>query len=115
HPATDIGYLLGKNPNRSQSFSLAFGQAHVFYPIARKEQCTAALLLDIDPVALVRGRRGSSGDSGLLAQYVNDRPYVASYETGLIWSMPDQRRDRIDLFQGALTYRQQFEFISCEK
>jgi len=77
-PATDIGYLLGKNPNRRQSFSIAFGQAHVFYPIAGKEQCTAALLLNIDPVALVRGRRGCSADAGLLAQYVNDRPYVAS-------------------------------------
>ena len=77
-PATDIGYLLGKNPNRRQSFPIAFGQAHVFYPIAVEDQCTAALLLDIDPVALVRGRRGSSRDSGLLAQYVNDRPYVAS-------------------------------------
>ena len=77
-PATDIGYLLGKNPNRRQSFSMPFGQAHVFYPLAGQERCTAALLLDIDPVALVRGRRGSSGDAGLLAQYVNDRPYVAS-------------------------------------
>ena len=77
-PATDIGYLLGKNPNRSQSFSLAFGQGHVFYPVATEERCTVSLLLDIDPVALVRGRRGSSADSGLLGQYVNDRPYVAS-------------------------------------
>ena len=78
HPATDIGYLLGQNPNRCQSFSIAFGQAHVFYPIAGEDQCAAALLLYIDPVALVRGRRASAGDLGLLAQYVNDRPYVAS-------------------------------------
>src|SRR5262245_52630266 len=77
-PATDIGYLLGKNPARTQSFSVSFGEAHVFYPVADETKCTAALLLDIDPVALVRGRRGSSGDSGLLTQYVNDRPYVAS-------------------------------------
>ncbi len=77
-PATDIGYLLGKNPNRTQSFSLAFGEAHVFYPVATEERCAAALLLDVDPVGLVRGRRGSSGDTGLLGQYVNDRPYVAS-------------------------------------
>src|SRR5690349_8650797 len=77
-PATDIGYLLGKNPNRSQSFPVAFGQVHVFYPVAREEQCTVALLMDVDPVALVRGRRGSGGDGGLLTQYVNDRPYVAS-------------------------------------
>lgn len=74
-PATDLGYLLGKNPARAQSFELAFGQAHVFYPEAEESACTAALLLDVDPVGLVRGR----GDGeGALDQYVNDRPYVAS-------------------------------------
>lgn len=77
-PATDIGYLLGKNPNRLQSFPAAVGQVHVFYPVAREDECTVALLMDIDPIALVRGRRGSGTDAGLLGQYVNDRPYVAS-------------------------------------
>ena len=77
-PATDLGYLLHKNPFRLQSFQLSFGQAHVFYPEATRERCTAALLLDIDPVALVRSRRGPSGEGGTLDQYVNDRPYVAS-------------------------------------
>ena len=77
-PATDLGYLLHKNPSRLQSFPLSFGQAHVFYPEATNERCTAALLLDVDPVALVRNRRGPSGEGGTLDQYVNDRPYVAS-------------------------------------
>ncbi len=77
-PATDLGYLLHKNPARLQSFDLSFGKAHVFYPEASVERCTAALLLDVDPVALVRGRTGSSGEGGRLDQYVNDRPYVAS-------------------------------------
>src|SRR6266542_4284543 len=77
-PATDLGYLLHKNPSRLQSFPLSFGQAHVFYPEATSERCTAALLLDVDPVALVRNRRGPSGEGGTLDQYVNDRPYVAS-------------------------------------
>jgi 3' terminal RNA ribose 2'-O-methyltransferase Hen1 len=74
----DLGYLLHKNPARAQSFELSFGQAHVFYPEATEDRCTAALLLDVDPVGLVRGRRGSDGEGGLLDQYVNDRPYVAS-------------------------------------
>lgn len=73
-PATDLGYLLHKNPAGVQSFTLSFGQAHVFYPEASNERCTAALLLDVDPVQLVRGPRGAAS----LEQYVNDRPYVAS-------------------------------------
>jgi 3' terminal RNA ribose 2'-O-methyltransferase Hen1 len=77
-PATDLGYLLFKNPARAQRVELSFGTAHVFYPEASDERCTAALLLDVDPVGLVRGRRGPEGEGGLLAQYVNDRPYVAS-------------------------------------
>lgn len=77
-PATDLGYLLHKHPARVQTFELSFGKAHVFYPEVGDSRCTAALLLDVDPVGMVRGRRGPSGESGLLAQYVNDRPYVAS-------------------------------------
>ena len=69
-PATDIGYLLHKNPDKVQSFDLSFGKAHVFYPEATPERCTAALLLDVDPVALVRTRRGPSGEGGALDQYV---------------------------------------------
>ncbi len=77
-PATDLGFLLHKNPARAQSFDLSFGRAHVVYPEAGDDRCTAALILDIDPVGLVRGRRGPAGEGGLLTQYVNDRPYVAS-------------------------------------
>ncbi|HET9741283.1 MAG TPA: 3' terminal RNA ribose 2'-O-methyltransferase Hen1 [Terriglobales bacterium] len=77
-PATDIGYLLHKNPDRVQTFELSFGKAHVFYPEATRERCTAALLLDFDPIGLVRGRRGPAGEGDALKQYVNDRPYVAS-------------------------------------
>lgn len=75
-PASDLGFLLHKNPARLQSFEQTFGLAHVFYPEVSPERCTAVLLLEIDPVRLVRG--GSSSESGLLEQYVNDRPYVAS-------------------------------------
>jgi 3' terminal RNA ribose 2'-O-methyltransferase Hen1 len=74
-PATDLGYLLHKNPARNHGLELAFGRAHMFYPEATNDRCTFTLLLDIDPVGLVRGR---GKDGGLLDQYVNDRPYVAS-------------------------------------
>jgi 3' terminal RNA ribose 2'-O-methyltransferase Hen1 len=73
-PATDLGYLLYKNPSEVQSFKLSFGSAHVFYPETNAQRCTVALVLDIDTIDLVRGRR----DGQALDQYVNDRPYVAS-------------------------------------
>lgn len=75
-PATDIGFLLHKNPDKLHTLPLSFGKAHVFYPEATEERCTAALLLDVDPVGLVRKGRGDR--SFALEQYVNDRPYVAS-------------------------------------
>ncbi|MEW6157441.1 MAG: 3' terminal RNA ribose 2'-O-methyltransferase Hen1 [Verrucomicrobiota bacterium] len=77
-PATDLGFLLHKNPARLQSFTLAFGRGHVFYPEVSAERCTMALLVDVDPVGLVRNRRGPSGEGSVLDQYVNDRPYAAS-------------------------------------
>lgn len=75
-PATDLGFLLYKNPAGVQSFDLPFGKVHVFYPDASDELCRVALLLDVDPVRLVRG--GAGKGEGALDQYVNDRPYVAS-------------------------------------
>ncbi|MEU3462809.1 3' terminal RNA ribose 2'-O-methyltransferase Hen1 [Streptomyces sp. NPDC006733] len=80
-PATDLGFLLHKHPEKAQAFSTSYGDAHVFYPEASARICTAALLLEVDPVALVR--RGKGRDQGAtpdaaLAQYVNDRPYAAS-------------------------------------
>jgi 3' terminal RNA ribose 2'-O-methyltransferase Hen1 len=76
-PATDLGFLLHKNPAKVQAFPLSFGKATVFYPESAAERCTAALVLDVDPIGLERDRRGPHGDT-LLDQYVNDRPYVAS-------------------------------------
>jgi 3' terminal RNA ribose 2'-O-methyltransferase Hen1 len=77
-PATDLGYLLHKNPGRHQMAELSFGTAHVYYPEAGQERCCAAVQVDVDPVGLVRGRHGSAGSGLTLAQYVNDRPYAAS-------------------------------------
>lgn len=74
-PATDLGYLLNKHPDRLQSVDLAVGQAHVFYPEASNNLCTACLLLDINPIELVRTR----GQMAFLQEhYVNDRPYTSN-------------------------------------
>ena len=73
---TDLGYLLHKNPCRPQVFELGYGKAFVFYPEISNELTTAALLLDIDPIDLARGKVGST--EGGLFDYVNDRPYVSS-------------------------------------
>ena len=74
-PATDLGFLLHKHPEHVHTREFPFGNATVFYPEANEESCTAALLLDVDPVGMVRGRGGRGGAED---QYVNDRPYVAS-------------------------------------
>ncbi|MFF9211814.1 MULTISPECIES: 3' terminal RNA ribose 2'-O-methyltransferase Hen1 [unclassified Streptomyces] len=80
-PATDLGFLLHKHPDKAQAFSTSYGTAHVLYPEADARRCTAALLLEVDPVALVRRGKGKGrggAPDAALAQYVNDRPYAAS-------------------------------------
>ena len=80
-PATDLGYLLHKHPGKAQAFSTSYGKAHVLYPEASPERCTAALMLEVDAVALVRKGKGKGrggAPDAALAQYVNDRPYAAS-------------------------------------
>ena len=77
-PATDLGHLLHKNPSRVHEVSLSFGRALVFYPEASPARCTVALLLDVDPIELVRGKSGAGDQGFALSDYVNDRPYVAS-------------------------------------
>ncbi|MFD5016321.1 3' terminal RNA ribose 2'-O-methyltransferase Hen1 [Streptomyces chartreusis] len=80
-PATDLGFLLHKHPEKAQRFSTSYGTAHVLYPEADDQRCTAALLLEVDAVALVRRGKGKGrggAPDAALAQYVNDRPYAAS-------------------------------------
>ncbi|MET8828510.1 3' terminal RNA ribose 2'-O-methyltransferase Hen1 [Streptomyces sp. NPDC004610] len=82
-PATDLGFLLHKHPDRAQTFSTSYGTAHVLYPEADPARCTAALLLEVDALALVRRNKADKGKGrgapdAALAQYVNDRPYAAS-------------------------------------
>lgn len=80
-PATDLGFLLHKHPDKAQAFSTSYGKAYVLYPEADPARCTAALLLEVDAVALVRRGKGKGrggAPDAALAQYVNDRPYAAS-------------------------------------
>lgn len=76
-PAMDLGFLLYKHPQNVRQYPLSFGTAHVFYPEANEARCTVCLLVDVDPIDLVRGKATATG-GGLLDQYVNDRPYAAS-------------------------------------
>jgi 3' terminal RNA ribose 2'-O-methyltransferase Hen1 len=116
-PATDLGYLLAKNPARLQTFPLAYGRAHVFYPVATRERCTAALFLDIDPIGLVRGR--PPGEVGTLAAYVNDRPYVASSFLSVAIAqvfgsaLGGKSRERPELVAAAIPLEAELEVVPC--
>ena len=76
--ATDLGFLLHKNPARAQTFALPFGEVRAWYPVATPEKCQFAFWLDIDPIRLSRGSGSDRRDSFSLQPYVNDRPYAAS-------------------------------------
>jgi len=117
-PATDLGYLLHKNPAKLHSFDLSFGKAHVFYPDATTEHCTAALLLDVDPVGLVRGKRGQH-EGGTLDQYVNDRPYVLSSFLSVAMgrafgtAMSGRSKGRQELADQAMPLSAKLTVVSC--
>src|SRR5205823_1650870 len=102
-----------------QQFTLAFGHAHVFYPEASPERCTAGLLLDVDPVALVRGRRGPAGEGRTLQQYVNDRPYAASSFLSVAISqvfgsaLAGRSRERQSLADSALPLEAKLAVLPC--
>ena len=115
-PATDLGYLLHKHPDRAQAFDLPFGTAHVFYPEASSERCTAALLLDVDPTAL---KRRSMSPDFALASYVNDRPYAASSFTSVAIArvftsaLNGQCRERAELVEEPLPLRVSVSALPC--
>ena len=112
-PATDLGYLLGKHPDRFQSFDLSFGRAQVFYPEATADRCTAALLLEIDSVKLVRGQATT------LDQYVNDCPYVASSSMSVAIAqvfrsaLSGQCKDRPDLTTQEIPLQAKLSVLPC--
>jgi hypothetical protein len=110
-PARDLGYLLFKNPARVHQRRLAFGTVYVFYPEATDERCTAALLLDIDPVGLVRRGPGARA----LEQYVNDRPYVASSFLSVAIADAFGKRDDLDLMHRILHALEAGESTGADK
>jgi 3' terminal RNA ribose 2'-O-methyltransferase Hen1 len=117
-PATDLGFLLHKNPDSVRSVPMWFGHAHVFFPEATEERCTAALLLEVDPVGLVR-RRGRAAEAGSLEPYVNDRPYVASSFMSVALAklfgtaMTGQSAERPDLAETAIPLNVHVPVLPC--
>jgi len=115
-PATDLGYLLHKNPAHLQSFKTTFGRAHVFYPEVSEQRCSAALLLDVDPVGLVRGRGRQDGAED---QYVNDRPYVASSFMSVAiadlfgTAMNGRSKERPELAEAAIPLEIDIDVLPC--
>ena len=117
-PATDMGFLLEKHPAKVHEFELSAGQARVFYPEANDTRCTAALMLDIDPIGLVRSQAARAGDAGL-DQYVNDRPYVASsfmsVAIGVAFksAMQGKSRSRPELAATAIPLEARMPVVPC--
>ena len=117
--ATDLGFLLHKNPNRVHEKELSFGIARVCYPEATDDRCTAALIVDIDPVSLVRGRRGKNAGHFSLNQYVNDRPYAASsfmsvaLKTMFGTAMTGRCKDRPELAEQEIPLSIQLPVLPC--
>lgn len=119
-PATDLGFLLHKNPDRVHEKELSFGLARVCYPEATAERCTAALIVDIDPVQLVRGRRGGPQGNGFsLSQYVNDRPYAVSSFMSVALNrlfgtaMTGRSKDRPELADQAIPLTVRLPVLPC--
>jgi 3' terminal RNA ribose 2'-O-methyltransferase Hen1 len=118
-PATDLGFLLHKNPVRAQTFDLTVGRAHVFYTQADATRCTAVLMLEVDPVGLVRNRKGPAGEAFSLEQYVNDRPYAASsflsVAVAQVYSsaLAGNSKDRPELAQTAIPLTATISVVPC--
>jgi 3' terminal RNA ribose 2'-O-methyltransferase Hen1 len=121
YPATDLGYLLHKHPDKFQTVELSVGKAHIFYPVKKEDKTTISILLDIDPIDMVRGIRNMGGEGFALAHYVNDRPYVASSFMSVALSkafssaMNGQCKDKPDLVELKLPFEVTIAVIPAPK
>jgi 3' terminal RNA ribose 2'-O-methyltransferase Hen1 len=118
-PASDLGVLLHKNPGRVHAVEMPFGTATVVYPEATAQRCTAALLVDVDPVDLVRSRKGPKGNEPSLAHYVNDRPYAASSFLSVAMNkvfgtaLSGRSKERPELAEAALPFTLHMPVVPC--
>ena len=109
YAASDLGFLLHKHPGHLHERDTAQGKVSIFFPKVSEAETRAVIYLDVDPVALVRGKNEQS--DGLLAQYVNDRPYAAnsllSVALGRVigQTMSGKSKDRQSLADRALPFR----------
>ncbi len=119
-PTMDLGYLLHKHPSKFQSFPTSFGKGHVFYPEATEERCTVALMLDIDPLRLVRGPGNRFKNGGMLNNYVNDRPYVVSSFVSVAiakifgTALSGKEKERPQLAEKSLKLRATLSVLPCK-
>ncbi len=119
-PATDLGFLLHKNPGRVHETSFGFGKAILFFSEANVQKATASLMVEVDPIALVRNRKGGpSGNDFSLAQYVNDRPYAASSFLSVVigkmlgTAMGGRSKERPELAQTPIPLRVESPAVPC--
>src|SRR5262249_7910447 len=89
------------------------------YPEIGDERCTAALLLDLDPVGLARDHQGPGGQGGVLEQYVNDRPHVASSFLSVAiaqvlgTALSGKSRERQELADAAIPLEATLKVVPC--
>jgi hypothetical protein len=118
-PATDLGFLLHKNPERVHAVEMPFCTVTVVYSEATAERCTAALLVEVDPVGLVRNRKGPKRNEFSLTHYVNDRPYAASSFLSVAMNKvfgtaPTGRsKERPDLAETAIPFTAHLPVVPC--
>jgi 3' terminal RNA ribose 2'-O-methyltransferase Hen1 len=118
-PATDLGFLLHKHPDRVHAVPLNFGTALVVFPEATSERASASLIVDVDAVGLVRGPRGRGGNDFSLEPYVNDRPYAVSsfvsVALGKMFStaMSGRSKERPDLANQPIALEVSLPVVPC--